>query len=311
MAICSLAQVLAHLGLSDTASNEPAITVQAVTPSGSSTVSQVTLSKTSTVLTVTPTVTAGPSITAATFTLTSESYDTLTELTAGLTALPYLNAVLASPDGTIPSSLISVDSTPISANTLATITYSNATSDGLASTITALIPMVQAMAERYCGRVFDQASLDERYDGNGYETIVLRSSPVSVTSVSIVDNAGNSTTVDSDAYYVDTTRGILYARGVVSDGAFVEYGDRPAIDMAPASRWPVGRRNVRVQYSGGYSTIPSDLQMAGILCVCDLAMDRRNNRLLASESIDGRSLSRRADPDKLIQHYFGPWRRAL
>lgn len=313
MAICTRAQVLQYLGLSDTASSEPAIVVQAVTPSGSSTVSQVGFGVSSNVLTVTPTVTSGPSITAATFDLTSASYDTLSELVTALNALPYLNAELAAADGTVPSTLLSFGGEPVAANTIETVTYTNPTTDGTVGLIDTLIPVVQAMFERYTGRVVDSASLDERYDGSGAETITLRTAPVTtVTAVSIIDASGTATTVESTDYYADLTAGVLYARrGVGYDGFRPDgWGDRPAINRMPLYHWPRGTKNVRVQYTGGYSSVPADLSNAAVRMVCDLVLDRRNNRMLASSSMDKRSITR-ASEEELVRTYFGPWRRGV
>lgn len=312
MAICTLSQCLQYPGLSDTSASEPAIIVQAVTPSGSSTVSQVTLSKTTTVLTVTPTVTAGPSITAATFTLTSASYDTLSELVTGLNALPYLNAQLACGDGTVPSTLIEDDTTPIAANTLHTITYVNPTTDGTTGLITTVIPMVQAEFENYTGRIVDADDLDERYDGRNAEAIILKSAPVnSIASVSVFDDDGNETTIASTDYRLDSDAGVLFALATIDGDGFGSVGglgDAPARNRLPAYRWPYGRRNVRVQYNAGWSTVPSDLNLAAIRRVCDLVLDRGESRLFATSAMQGRSMTR-ADEGKTVQDYFGKWRR--
>jgi hypothetical protein len=320
VAICTRNQVLQYIGLSDTSSEEPAIIVQAVTPSGSSTVSQVTLSIASFVLTVTPNVTAGAAISPATFDLLDEDYDTLSELTTALNALGYLNAIRATEDATVPSSLISVDATPIAANTLGTITYDNPTTDSTVGLIDTLIPAVELEFERFTGRKVDAEALDERYDGDGAEVIVLRSAPATVTAVSLIDADGSATTVASTEYYADTERGFLYARsgsthtyGFVPDG----YGDGPARNRAPLYRWPEGTRNVRVQYTGGWSTdsndpnfVPADLSLAACRRIADLIADRRNNRMMTTDSMQGRMLVRNvASEYATLMNYFGPWRR--
>lgn len=304
--------MLQYLGLSDTSASEPAIVVQAVTPSGSSTVSQVTLGLASNVLTVTPTVTSGPSITAATFDLTSASYDTLTELVTALNALGYLNAQLASGDGTVPSTLISVDATPISANTLATITYDNPTTDGTVGLIDSLIPMVQAEFESYTGRVVDEASIDERYDGGWAGTITLRSAPVaSVSAVTVYDADGDGTAVASTSYYLDGTAGVLHARSGIDAGYGYFEGDGPSRNRLPRYYWPGDlTKNVRVQYTGGWGSgeVPADLQMNAARRVADLVMDRRNSRLMQSDAMQGRTLTR-ANEEEVLRGYFGKWRR--
>ena len=312
MAICTRAQVLQYLGLSDTSSEEPAIIIQVLATSGSSTVSQVGLGISSFVLTVTPTVTAGPDISPATFDLLSSARDTLSELTTGLNALPYLNAIRATEDANVPSSLISVDSEPIAANTISTITYNNPASDGTEGLIDTLIPAVELEFERFTGRKVDSESLDERYDGDGAEVIVLRSAPATVTTVTLVSADGTATSVASTEYYVDTERGLLYARsGSTSSYGFVPdgMGDQPARNRAPLYRWPEGTRNVRVQYTGGWSTVPADLTIAAVRRVADLVLDRRNNRMLKSDAMQGRSLTRVDSEYDTLMNYFGPWRR--
>lgn len=312
MPICTRAQVLQYLGMTDTSSSEPAIIVQAVTPSGSSTVSQVNLTISNFVLTVTPTVTGGASISPATFDLLAAANDTLSELASALNALPYLDAVRANEDGTVPSSLISVSGTPIPANRMDTITYNNPTSDGTESLVDTLIPAVELEFERFTGRKVDSEALDERYDGDGAEVILLRSAPATVTAVSLISADGTATAVASIDYYADTERGLLYARsGISHDSGFVPdgWGDRPARNRAPLYRWPEGTRNVRVQYTGGWSSVPADLSIAAVRRIADLIQDRRNNRMLTTDSMQGRSLTRPDSDYETLMQYFGPWRR--
>lgn len=320
MALCTTAQVLQHLGQTASTVSDPAITYSAVTPSGSSTVSQVAVAISSNVLTITPTVTAGPAISASTFTLTNTSYDTMAELVAAMDALPYLAAKLAAADGTTPSTYLDADiGTITAAGALATMTYTDTANSATANFIASLILEVQALAERYCGREFDSAVRDETYDSDGGEIIAVKSNPITtLTGVSLVSYDGTETDLtETTDYAVDMTNGLLYSRMSGADPMDRFFGgglgDGPAYYRTPTQfRWPPGTQNIRVQYTGGYTTIPYDLRLAAILCVCDLFLDRRNNRLLTSSANQGRSMSRSySGTQDMIAQYFSPWRRSL
>ena len=103
-------------------------------------------------------------------------------------------------------------------------------------------------AERYCGRSgFLSTSRTEYYDGDNTDTLYLRAAPISsVTSIHIDDStprdwSDTDDLIDSDEYLLYEEQG-----KVVLDGDVYVWG----------------KRNVRVIYTAGYTTVPADLEQA-------------------------------------------------
>lgn len=118
-------------------------------------------------------------------------------------------------------------------------------------------PLAQAAVVAYCGwdptvQVTDQTVL---LDGNGTSLLVLPSLHVTgVSAVTFTDQWGSTT-----------------AR-TVAPTATPAVGDAPTADVGWSENgcliwngcdyggWPVGQRNIAVIYSGGYASIPADIQ---------------------------------------------------
>lgn len=113
-----------------------------------------------------------------------------------------------------------------------------------------LINAVTEEAERVSGRSLKARTVTKDMDGTGRENLMLPVYPInSVTSLYVDDLRvfGASTELDEDDdFLVYTDEGMLAHLG---------------------SGWPEGRKNVRVTWSGGYSTVPERLQNAVIECV--------------------------------------------
>ncbi|MFQ5863160.1 MAG: head-tail connector protein [Candidatus Brocadiales bacterium] len=106
----------------------------------------------------------------------------------------------------------------------------------------------------YCGRIFPGASYDEYYDGDGTEGLLANQYPISaVTSLEV-----NGISKDASTYTLYGQLGLLKLKS----GTF-----------------PKGKKNVRLQYTAGYSTIPKDLEQAAIELVALKYYDRGRNRL--------------------------------
>jgi hypothetical protein len=100
---------------------------------------------------------------------------------------------------------------------------------------------VSTAFEEFCGRTFaDTTYTDEVHDGSGFrDAIVLNQRPITTTTTMIVKLDDDA--VDATLYGNDADEGIVYlANGV----------------------WSQGRRNLKVTYSAGYTTMPEDLVMA-------------------------------------------------
>lgn len=151
------------------------------------------------------------------------------------------------------------------------------------SNITTQIGYVQAWAERWCGRVFDTATITEKHSGRGSEAIVLRSTPVtSVTSVTITDGAGNTVqTLASTDYKIDLETGELrltpvsYSRRVSDDG-WLDSDVDPS-QFGPSQSFPDDFLTVTVVYVGGYGTMAGDIKMAACRSL-DLILGSRKVR---------------------------------
>lgn len=131
-----------------------------------------------------------------------------------------------------------------------------------------LIPAVQAMIERYCNRIFESATYTEYKDGDRSDTLVLKNGPVTaITSVKLVDPSGSVTvlsTYDPSAYAFETLTNKLVlnnsydARWIADDRGSTWADTR----MGKYPNWPYGFQNIQVIYTGGYTSIPADLQLA-------------------------------------------------
>jgi hypothetical protein len=308
MALTTRAKVLQYLGLADDATSDPAIVASVV--SGTS----ATFTLTGNTLTVTPDP-GSPS----SFDLTAAAYDTITELASALDGLAYLAANVAAADGSLASSLI-VDAemgVAVSSGDNQTIFYTNESAGTSSALIDQLISDVGSMAEDYCGRVFDQASVDERVDGNGAHSVVLRSPPVESLTLSRFDGNTETTYAATD-YYLDEDAGVVHLLDSSSgfragtDEHTEQTRDAPRPVRRKSPRFPDGVRNVRAQYTGGFATIPGSLELAATQMVAALFLDRFNNPMLTSDQMQGRTKQRAAGPAavrQMVAEYFRPWRR--
>ena len=116
--------------------------------------------------------------------------------------------------------------------------------NNLDNQINDLIGRVSSAFEGYCGRAFVEATYTEYYDGNGQSKLFLDNYPVTAIT-SIHEDAdwvwGSADLIDSSDYRILDERGIIY------DGIF-----------------GTGEQNVKIVYTAGYATLPTDLKQACI-----------------------------------------------
>jgi len=131
------------------------------------------------------------------------------------------------------------------------ILYPTALSDAI---VTTLIASAQDAIERWCGRKFDQATYTQVTSGDLGPALLLPNRPItSVTSVTIIDDDGDTEVVDSSAYRFDPDTGVLsfidarYGRLYLD-----EYGTRNPTTWGFVSAFPDRFRNVSTIYVGGY-----------------------------------------------------------
>jgi len=139
--------------------------------------------------------------------------------------------------------------------------------------LSAAIAYAEGAAAAYCFRdAWASASYDEYHDAvAGQRIIQVRNTPI--TAISSVTEQSQETTpttlTAASGYDYNATTGRVYRRG---------------------ASWSAGFQQVRVQYTGGYSTstLPDALKGA-LLELCGWWLDRRGGRGNTSESIDGAS----------------------
>ncbi|MBR23357.1 MAG: hypothetical protein CMF57_13120 [Leifsonia sp.] len=114
--------------------------------------------------------------------------------------------------------------------------------DLLANIISGVSTRVKARTSR---SIVSAAVSAEIHDGNADDTLVLRRRPVTTVAEVRIDGAA----IAAASYQIEPDAGILYRRDE----------DTPAAD---ASTWDAGRRNISVDYTAGYLTVPEDLVLA-------------------------------------------------
>jgi uncharacterized phiE125 gp8 family phage protein len=107
-----------------------------------------------------------------------------------------------------------------------------------------LIDYASERIETHCRRRFASEELTEYLDGPGTTELVLSRRPVSVLS---------SVRVDADRGFAAETE--------VDSSELVLRADAGVAERVGAI-FPAGARNVRVEYTAGYSTVPDDLALA-------------------------------------------------
>lgn len=126
-------------------------------------------------------------------------------------------------------------------------TNSKFTTNRLNDLLQLLINSTTKYVENYIKRPLDLTEVTLQLNGTGTDVLVLNHYPISsVSSIRVDSNRefASITEIDTDDYYVDTEAGrIEKLNGVV---------------------WPVGRRNVQITYTRGFSAIPDDLSLAGL-----------------------------------------------
>jgi len=151
------------------------------------------------------------------------------------------------------------------------------------------ILQAQGIAEAYCGRKFDEASITERYEGGGYY-IELERWPVA----DIVEVKEYETTLTSSDYELKSERFLLRLD-----------------EQGYPIKWTSGKDVISVTYTGGYSDTraPQDLKMA-IYIIAFLIYKRTKmaNWSESSRSFEGGSLNWAADIPDIVKQTLEKYR---
>lgn len=180
--------------------------------------------------------------------------------------------------------------------------YTGDSTAGTGNVYTALIPKVSAAIEAYCARTFGQASYNETRNGNGADRIIVKNRPL--TAVASVNVNGLSIPLAPDTV----------SFGFVFDDSSIYIRAGRKLSPPPAGTlggFPVcferGIQNVVLAYTGGYATVPADVNQAACEWISFKTAKRgrpdKKNEVLAQQTV-GFDLSGMPDMVKtLLQPY--------
>ena len=128
-------------------------------------------------------------------------------------------------------------------------TYKKINSTSSDTQISSIITMVSKLVRNYCGRNFiDYYAVDkvEYFDANAYYVVVDEFPLVSVTSVEVSDDGGQTYTALTEYtdYYVDIENDTINAAELAFLTTAIPY------------------RSLKVTYKAGYAATPDDLKLA-------------------------------------------------
>lgn len=162
-----------------------------------------------------------------------------------------------------------------------------------------IINAASTVAARMCGRGVDEngysylvsTSRTEYYDGDGTDTLLVQAYPISTVASVYVDTNreyGTADLIDSDDYVWYAMRGTI-----VTDGAL--FGG--------------GNKSIKVTYTGGYSTVPGDLQQA-VKELVQFWYKRNTDKRVGvnSVSVGDKNMSYETDVPKAIASVFARYK---
>ena len=135
---------------------------------------------------------------------------------------------------------------------------------------------VTEFVENECnGRRFKQTDYaNELYNGTDNKELQIDNYPLDEATGVVLeennatDNSADWATVDADEYWIDWETGIL----------------------SKTTRFVKGQKNYRVDYKGGYATIPSDLKFAALSMIAEF-FNRRKSMGVRMESLGDHSVT--------------------
>jgi len=114
-----------------------------------------------------------------------------------------------------------------------------------------LLDAATDMIELFCDRTFASTAYTAKQDGTGAQWIYAENAPlIDFTQVTIEDPDGTTETIAASEFRTDAETGKIWFTDD-NDSSYVYF--------------PVGFQNVQIDYTGGYSTIPSAVQRACLL----------------------------------------------
>ena len=163
-----------------------------------------------------------------------------------------------------------------------------------------LINAASTMAATLCQRGIDEngvsrflaTSRTEYYDGDGSDTLHVKAYPLTLVTTLYVDpdrDYGSSTLVESTDYVTYENEGMIKTDGALLSGGF---------------------KSIKLTYTGGYSTVPADLQHAVKELVAFLYKRNTDKRVgVSSVSVGDKSIAYEANIPESVMSTFKRYRR--
>lgn len=154
---------------------------------------------------------------------------------------------------------------------LADLDYSNLSTADKAK-VNALCTVVTDLIQKYCHRIFLADDYDEYHDGQGHEdAIFILNPPInSLSQITVI--ASENTDYEGSVFDYEPNTGEIF------------WDSRSLVDSSLdyLGYFPCGRRNLLVTYNGGFSEVPSPIQ----LVAANLVMEMFDPALQTSENMD-------------------------
>jgi len=180
------------------------------------------------------------------------------------------------------------------------ITDDSGGADVNASEIDSLILEMTAASAKFCGLAqWESAAYDENHSGTGTAELFLRVPFMTSVSAVTIYTGSDSTTVDSSSYRLDTDSACL-----ILTGGWDNWG-------GTYGYWPEGWRNIRVQGTGGLTSVPADLTHALTEMVVTALLDRHTALSTGGYTQDGVQRQYRTTMELVESygHLLAPYRR--
>lgn len=163
---------------------------------------------------------------------------------------------------------------------------------------------------------FGQDQWEEYLSGTGTSSVFVSNTPIDTNQSFEVFVDG--TAVDADSYTVNPNTGEIRLKSSAPSlsqyanwGYSGQFGTIPPTDRGFLPAFPEGLLNVSVIYTGGYQTVPANLQQAVILASKVLWDSRKRDSGVASETLGDYSYTtaKLNDAQALFINYISPFVR--
>ena len=129
------------------------------------------------------------------------------------------------------------------------------------SLLTALVNQVNAIIDKYIGTSVDSTAYKQLYDGSGEYKLILDKFPI-ISVEKLSDDIDKDTKAISSV--IATTEVLIHSKG-----GMIELYNQQFIS---------GQKNIYIEYTAGYATIPNDLKIAACEMVAKKYYDSQNKR---------------------------------